>query len=90
MARSRGASSADRVRGEFTPQAQAWWESIPGEVQDMLLANVFCSSCFVTSITDFRATVEGGFLILRGTCALCGKDVCRAVEPDEPHRAPAN
>ena len=56
----------------------------------MLLANVFCSTCFVTSITDFRATVEDGFLILRGTCALCGKDVCRAVEPDERHRAPAN
>ncbi len=90
MTRSRVGSTSDRVRGEFTPEARAWWESIPGRTQDMLLANVFCSSCFVTSITDFRATVEDGFLVLRGTCALCGKDVCRAVEPDERHRAPAN
>ena len=83
MARSKGASSADRVRGEFTPQAQAWWESIPGEVQDMLLVTARCPKCSMTSITDFRATVEDGLLILRGACVLCGGEVCRTIEPDE-------
>ena len=66
---------------EFTSNAKAMWDTIPPQAQEQLLKNVWCVHCSgVTTITDFKGTVEKGNLILRGRCATCGGDVARLIE----------
>lgn len=69
------------MRGEFTEDAQAHWESIPPHVREQLLRNVWCGHCAeVTTIVEFTGGVERGDLVLRGRCATCGGEVVRVIE----------
>jgi len=67
----------------FTPAAAKRWEQIPQETQARILANVWCGNC-ARSVEIFLETaeIEGKHLILKGKCKVCGKNVCRVVEPE--------
>lgn len=65
----------------FTPQALKRWESIPGEVRQRLLRNVWCAHCSKeTTIAHFAGRIERGDLILAGQCNRCHGDVARVIE----------
>ena len=65
----------------FTDKAKALWNSIQEEEKELLLRNVWCTNCInTTTITNYDGKVEGGDLILTGTCATCGGKVARVIE----------
>ncbi len=69
------------MRGEFTAEAEAVWDSIPQQVKEKLLQNVWCGACIsVTTIADFKGQMEGRDLILVGRCVKCGGEVARVIE----------
>jgi hypothetical protein len=66
----------------FTPAAAKRWGQIPQEAQARILANVWCGNCARSvEISLETAEIEGKHLILKGKCKVCGKNVCRVVEP---------
>jgi len=68
---------------QFTPAAARRWKRIPREVQEKILANVWCGNCCTAvQIVLETAEIESKVLILKGKCKTCGKDVCRVVEPE--------
>lgn len=65
----------------FTNSARQRWESIPAEIRQRLLSNVWCGHCsHETTITNFTGTLKGGDLLLVGKCAECQGDVARVIE----------
>lgn len=65
----------------FTRTARQRWESIPANIRQLLLANVWCGQCrYEVTITNFTGTIKGGDLLLVGKCAECHGDVVRVVE----------
>ena len=65
----------------FTKPARQRLESIPADICQRLLSNVWCGQCrFETSITNFSGTIKGGDLLLVGKCAECHGDVARVIE----------
>jgi hypothetical protein len=66
---------------KFTKPARQRWESIPAEIRQRLLANVWCRRCgHETTITNFSGIIKGGDLLLEGKCAECHGDVARVIE----------
>jgi hypothetical protein len=65
----------------FTNSARQRWESIPADIRQRLLSNVWCGHCrHETTITNFSGTTKGGDLLLVGKCAECRSDVARVIE----------
>ena len=65
----------------FTKPARQRWETIPPDIRQKLLSNVWCGQCHCeTTITNFRGAIEGGDLLLEGKCATCRSDVARVIE----------
>ena len=65
----------------FTKPARQRWESIPVNIRQRLLSNVWCGQCrHETNITNFSGTIKGGDLLLVGKCAECCGDVARVIE----------
>ena len=65
----------------FTKPARQHWESIPADICQRLLDNVWCGDCRKeTTITNFSGTIKGGDLLLVGKCAGCHGDVARVIE----------
>lgn len=65
----------------FTKPARQRWESIPADIHQRLLSNVWCSHCrHETTITNFSGTIKGGDLLLTGKCTECRNDVARVIE----------
>lgn len=65
----------------FTKPARGRWESIPADIRQRLLSNVWCGQCrHETTITNFSSTIKGGDLLLAGKCAECRGEVARAIE----------
>ena len=65
----------------FTRQARQRWESLPADIRERLLANVWCGHCrHGVTITNFSGTIKGGDLLLVGRCAQCHGDVARVIE----------
>ena len=51
----------------FTKPARQRWESIPVDIRQRLLSNVWCGHCrHETTITNFSGTIKGGDLLLVG------------------------
>ncbi len=74
---------ADNTESQFTKPAKKFWDSIPENIREELLENVWCSNCSeVTTIINFKGTIESGDLILRGECRRCGYKVARLVESE--------
>ncbi|MDP5276461.1 iron chaperone [Chengkuizengella axinellae] len=58
------------------------WSDIPTHVQKILLDNVFCSNCGVTTILDYNIQNDRLGLVLKGSCKKCGGKVARLVEDE--------
>ena len=66
---------------DFSRPARQRWESIPADIRQRLLANVWCGQCrHEVTITNFTGTIKGGDLLLLGKCAECHGDVARVIE----------
>ena len=66
---------------DFSRPARQRWESIPVDIRQRLLANVWCGQCrHETTITNFTGTIKSGNLLLVGKCAECHGDVARVIE----------
>jgi hypothetical protein len=64
----------------FTKAARQRWESIPTQVRQRLLSNVWCGHCGrEVTITDFSGTMKGRDLLLVGRCADCRGEVARVI-----------
>ena len=60
---------------DFSRPARQRWESIPVDIRQRLLANVWCGQCrHEVTITNFSGTIKGGDLLLVGKCAECHGD----------------
>ena len=60
----------------FTEPARQRWETIPADIRQRLLSNVWCGQCrHETTITNFSGAIKGGNLLLVGKCAECRSDV---------------
>jgi hypothetical protein len=70
------------MAGNFTEDAKKHWDSIPSDIQEQLINNVFCVRCKLTSIVDFTGKMDGVDLILEGSCKKCGGKVARLIEGD--------
>ncbi|MBE7526160.1 MAG: hypothetical protein HS120_00305 [Burkholderiales bacterium] len=65
----------------FTRPARQRWKTIPADIRQRLLANVWCGQCrHEVTITSFTGTIKGGSLLLEGKCAKCHGDVARVIE----------
>ena len=65
----------------FTKPARQRWETIPANIRQRLLSNVWCGHCrHETTITDFSGAIKGGDLLLVGKCTECLDDVARVTE----------
>lgn len=65
----------------FSRPARLRWESIPANIRQRLLANVWCGQCrHSVRIINFTGSIEGGDLLLLGKCAECQGDVARVIE----------
>lgn len=86
MAKNRMPDLADSTAGvasfpNFTKPARQRWESVPADIRQRLLSNVWCGQCrHETTITNFSGTIKGGDLLLLGSCAECHADVARVIE----------
>lgn len=56
------------------------WSKVPVDFQKMLIDNVYCSKCGVTTIVDFGIQYDRLGLVLKGSCKKCGAPVARFVE----------
>ena len=66
---------------EFTTKAKILWDTIPLQIQEQLINNVWCPHCSSkTTITDFKGGIENKSLVLTGNCAKCGGNVARVIE----------
>ena len=65
----------------FTPPARQRWESIPADIRQRLLSNVWCGQCrHETTVINFSGAIKGGDLLLVGKCGGCHDDVARVIE----------
>ncbi len=65
----------------FTRPARQRWESIPADIRQRLLTNVWCGHCrHGVTITDFSGIMKRGDLLLVGKCAKCHGEVARVIE----------
>jgi len=56
------------------------WSKISKNVRELLINNVFCSNCGVTTIVNYSLHDDKFGVLLQGKCKKCGKDVARLVE----------
>ena len=71
--------------GKFTIQAAVLWGPIPVAAKKRILAKVFCVKCRKSvQIVNFTGDVDKrGDVILKGSCAVCGREVVRVLETSE-------
>lgn len=58
------------------------WSKIPKNIQELLVSNVFCAKCGVTTIAEYSLHEDKLGILLKGKCNKCGNDVARLVEND--------
>jgi len=63
-------------------EAAKKWAKISSDIQQLLINNVFCSKCGVTTIVDYALHNDRFGIVLKGKCKKCGKDVVRLVEDE--------
>ncbi len=69
---------------KFSLEARARWNSIPEHQRAKILENVWCSHCSKEStIEKYTGTLEGGVVILEGSCRICAGKVARVIEGKE-------
>jgi len=58
------------------------WSKIPSNIQLLLINNVFCPKCGLTTIVEYTLHDEKFGVLLKGKCKKCGSDVARLVEDE--------
>ena len=58
------------------------WATVPPEIQQKILSNVFCSKCKVTTIVDYSLHDDRLGIALKGKCKKCGAVIARFVEDE--------
>jgi len=58
------------------------WAKLPKNIQELLVNNVICSKCGITTITDYTLQDDKFGLLLKGKCKQCGADIARFVEDE--------
>lgn len=56
------------------------WAKLTKDNQQLLVRNVFCSVCGVTTIVKYTLHDNKDGILLKGKCKKCGRDVARLVE----------
>ncbi len=56
------------------------WAEISPDIHQLIIDNVFCSKCGVTTIVDYALQNDRFGIVLKGKCKKCGNDVARFVE----------
>lgn len=56
------------------------WDKLPKNIQELLLNNVFCSQCGMTTIVEYTLNSDEYGILLKGKCRKCGKAVARLIE----------
>ena len=56
------------------------WGRIPPNIQHLLINNVFCSKCGVTTIIDYSLHNDRHGILMKGRCKKCGNKVARLIE----------
>ncbi len=56
------------------------WSKIPLDMQQLLIANAYCSKCGVTTIVDYGIQNDRFGVVLNGYCQKCGDRVARMIE----------
>ena len=56
------------------------WNYIDKEHQKLIIENVFCRNCKVTTIVDYSIIEDEYGVILKGQCKKCGNDVARVID----------
>jgi uncharacterized protein YdhG (YjbR/CyaY superfamily) len=56
------------------------WVKFASNIQQMLIDNVYCSKCGMTTIVDYGIHNDRFGLVLKGSCKKCGGSVARFVE----------
>lgn len=65
----------------LTRPARQRRESIPADIRQRLLANVWCGQCrHEATITNFSGAIKSGNLLLVGKCAECQGNVAHMIE----------
>lgn len=72
--------SAQRSNVVTDLQAVRKWKKKPPHIQQLLINNVFCGKCGVTTIVDYVLQNDRFGTVLKGKCKKCGQDVARVVE----------
>jgi hypothetical protein len=70
-------------RRSFTLQAELLWDSIPANVKERTLENVFSIKCKCSEMIDCSGTEKSGDLVLEGACANYVHRVVRVVETSD-------
>jgi len=56
------------------------WAKVPSNIQQLLINNVYCSKCGMTTIVDYGIHNDRFGLVLKGSCKKCSGSVARFVE----------
>ena len=69
---------------ELDGPARSRWSAVPPDVQRAIINAVWCTACRTSVRMNLtKGEMDGDILVLRGTCATCGHEVARVVEPVE-------
>ena len=60
--------------------AQEKWNRLNAEQQELVISNVFCGNCSLTTIVDYTLKNDKYGVVLEGKCKKCGGAVARLVE----------
>lgn len=72
--------NAQRSTAVSDIKAAKKWAEISPATQQLLINNVFCGECGVTTIVDYALHNDRFGVVLKGICKKCGRDVARLVE----------
>lgn len=65
----------------LTKPARLRWDTIPADIRQRLLSNVWCGHCgHGVSIINFSGTMKAGNVLLVGQCAKCHGGVARLID----------
>jgi len=68
------------MTGRTSKKALKIWMDLPASVRSKNLNNVWCGQCAATvTMCDYSASFDKGFILLKGSCGVCGHKVARAV-----------
>lgn len=58
------------------------WAKLPKNIQQLIIDNVLCSECGVTTIVEYTLLDDKFGVLLKGKCKKCGNDIRRLVEDE--------